>query len=393
MAGPVSAAVGGGILSAPADDESLTACPAQAKRFLLHYNPGFVATLDPIASKAKPVPLQLSNARKAYFLLEAFQMNAPNADGTSYSAPTEGYSMRMEVLRDGKPIKYRDIILVEPKEFLANAIFQDVPAEPGDILYLNVYHDLQILFEDTPVGKIKHCIYGLPPNYAADWKDLNKADLFLYHNLPKSHFLGAVQVSGFSEKDEIYQKPEEPYIPFFRTRYGSTSDKVLDGNPKSAATILKATDALPLKLLLEVDFHFDVTDMSKHEWIPICARGPQLRLIVIPRDAKSVSEYRIYDESLDGFVHLANGMGISFEPEARPSVEQLSGAYNLIFKNLTLQDGDRIELYYYAQIDEKSSPPEWTYYKAIPLLDEASLRSFKENPYTYYVGTFQISDR
>jgi len=392
VSGPVAAA-SGGILTAPADDEAMTECAPKEARWRLRYNVGFTEILNPETSKTDPAPYLLTATKKAFLLVEGSRIADLKGNWSEWYPRMSGYQVRMVLFKKGRPTQYQDTTLpfgLEDKE--ANAVFSNIPAEAGDVLQIYIYLDRQIQFEDSPIGRLKHCIDVPPPGFSATWAPIDDAKLEAFRQLPSAHWLGAFRVDGFSQNDDDY-KVEIPFSSIFRVKYGNEFSIVLNADPKAPAGSLAPTKDKDFSLLLEIDYALDPTKPNTREWIPLVQPGSQVRVLVYPKGSAESAMPEIHDQTLDGFVYLKSGMGASFLPQDRPSPEELAGAYNVSFKDFRPQAGDRLEIYYYAKIDEKKSTVSNMVFSALPAVtDLKSLDDFKSEVDTHRLGTLNVTD-
>ncbi|MCE9625704.1 MAG: hypothetical protein K8R69_09710 [Deltaproteobacteria bacterium] len=392
VSGPVAAA-SGGILSAPTDDETMTECAAKEGRWRLRYNVGFPEILNPETSKTNPAPYLLTATKKAFLLVEGSRIADLKGNWSEWYPRMSGYQVRMVLFKKGKPSQYQDTTLpfgLEDKE--ANAVFSNIPAEIGDILQIYVYLDRQVQFEDSPVGRIKHCIDVPPPGFSVSWAPIDEAKFEAFRQLPSTHALGALRVDGFSQNDDDY-KVEIPFSSMYRVKYGNEFSVILNADPKAAPGNLVPAKDKAFSLLLEIDYALDPTKPNDREWMPLVQPGSQVRVLVYPKGSAESALPEIHDLTLDGFVYLKSGMGVSFLPQDRPSAENLAGAYNVSFKDFQPQAGDRLEIYYYAKIDEKNSTVSSMVFSALPAVtDLKSLEDFKADIDTHRLGTLNVTD-
>lgn len=387
ISAPVAAA-GGGILSAGADDEALTECGPLEARWRLRYHPGFTQILDAEASKNTPSDYQLTGTRRAPLLLEGSRIADLQGNWSEWYSGMSGYQVRMVLFREGGPIQYQDATLPFHRlDQEPNAVFQDIPAKAGDLLRLYVYQERKIEFEKVPGGRVKHCLMVPPPGFQAapGWAELKKADLAAFEQSPHAHYVGTFRVAGFLQNDADYVV-EVPFLSIYRLRYGDQNGKILDGNPKTPPPSAELGADKKLRFLLEWNYTKDYTKYDR-VWVPLCKPGPQVRMLVIGRNAQGAKTFWTQDYTLDGWVQFGNGRAASFDPEQAPAPEELKHAYNVVFSNMNLEAGERVEFYYFPKINgPKSTPPNWVYDPAPPVTDEKSYIDFKSDPDTFPLG-------
>ncbi len=171
-------------------------------------------------------------------------------------------------------------------------------------------------------------------------------------------------------------------------RYGDQNAKILDPNPKTPASPVSIGADKRLQFLLEWDYALDPTKPNDRAWLPITETGPQVRMLLVRKDAAGTKTYLTKDVTLDGWLQLGNGMAVSGGPAEVPTGDDLKAAYNVVFPDVDLQDGDRIEFYYFTKVNgPKSTAKSFVYDPAPPVTDEKSYTAFVTDSDTHPLGT------
>jgi len=391
VSGNYASTAAGGVMSAPADDDALTVCPSSESRWRIRYNAGFPTILDTESSKTAPPDFQLTSTKRAPLLLEGSRVADLKGNYSDWYTGMSGYQVRAVLMRDNRPFKYQDATLpfnLQEKE--PNADFKEVPAESGDVLRLYVYQERKTVFEDTPIGKIKKCLVVPPPGFQEPpaWADLNDGDLKAFEANPNAHYVGSLRVAGFGQNDADYVAPELPFFSMYRLRYGDQNAKILDPNPKTPASPSLVGADKKMQFLMEWDYALDPAKPNDRTWLPISQAGPQIRMIILRTEASGTKTYLTKDYTLDGWLQMGNGMGVSFSPEVAPTGDDLKAAYNVVFQDVDLKDGDHMEFYYFSKINgPKSTAKSLVFETAPPITDDKSYAAFTSDSDTSPLGT------